>query len=145
MPVDVDEMRRQAVMELDTTEQEILETAARLEGLRARREGLRFTIEYTESIGAQPVAVPDASVRWSAVLPAPGTEVAQTDLCETTLGGFDTRQATTGEIRERLNAAGHPLDQEKVRSALAYLMRQKRVVKVSPGLWRLPDGTEGGA
>lgn len=130
-------MVRQAELELAVTDQEIREAEARTERLRERRAGLKFMIEYAREASVKSSRPTRVQIT-SAVIPSPGSELAQTDLCITALGTFDLRQASTTEVREKLNAAGHDLDQDKVRSALAYLLRQGRVERVRDGVWRLP-------
>jgi hypothetical protein len=173
--VDLEKMVAQATTDLEAAEAQLHAAQQRVEELRTIRDGLRLGMERygsaelgsadvhgtatygvtgassTVTAGSTRVTVTSARRRRPAKRrPAarrPNPEVSQTELCITALKDF-AKPASTTEIRERLNEGGHQYDAEQIRSALAYLLRRERVVRLGsgvPGVWTLPPAPNGSA
>ena len=142
MNIDMDEFASNAIAELEMTEAQLRDAEAAVVALRARRDGLRFTVKYAQDMhAAQGRSTLSPTGAKPSVPAVPGVEVSQTDRVLDAMTQIG-RAAMTTEIRDRVNAhtAGPKLDTAKVRSALGYLMRKRppRVERVRSGLWRLP-------
>ena len=133
-----------AAAELEMVEAQLRENDARGAALRARADGLRFIVQYGQEAHAAPL--PQSPVVAAALQAAAmtstasaGGDIAQTEVVKEALGRIG-RTAMTGEITDKVKAAGYDLSHEQVRSVLGYLMRKKppQVERVRPGVWRLP-------
>jgi hypothetical protein len=158
--VDFEEMFTRATAELDVAETKLQAAQQRVEELRTIRDGMRLAMErYGPAKPSppgqdEPEGTKGASTgtkvtagtkrrtvrRRQTGRPAP--EVSQTDLCIVTLTEFG-RPTSTTEIRDRLLENGHSYNPEQIRSALAYLLRQNRVERVTNGVWALPGAVTG--
>ena len=81
----------------------------------------------------------DDAVNVKRVTAGADSEVGQTDRVMEVLG--DGRSAHTKVVYDKVNATGPPLSYDQVRSTLGYLKRKKRILRVGPATWRLPQAS----
>jgi hypothetical protein len=147
MDVDLDEMLERASADLERAEsdfraaQERMAAAQRhMDELRAMRDGaLRLVERYGH---AAPIALAADSggavdvlsvKREQAAPPETTQEEPQTERVMELFREYGT-SLTTKKVGEKLP----DLSTDQVRSALGYLKRKKRLVRVGPATWRLP-------
>jgi hypothetical protein len=147
-PVDLDEMLKLASSDLERAEsdfraaQERVQAAQRhMDELRAMRDGaLRLVERYGQN--ASTIQITDIGAGYDTLTVKrdkadAGSEGMQTDRVMDVLG--DGRSAHTKVVYEKVNATGPPLSYDQVRSALGYLKRKKKILRVGPATWRLPQ------
>jgi hypothetical protein len=146
-PVDLDEMLKHASSDLERAEsdfraaQERMATAQRhMDELRAMRDGARMLVErYGHAVPAAPAADTGGAVdvpsvkRAGAAPPEVTQEVPQTERVMGLFREYGT-SLTTKQVGEKLP----DLTPDQARSALGYLKRKRRLVRVGPATWRLP-------
>jgi hypothetical protein len=143
-PVDLDEMLKHASSDLERAEsdfraaQERVVAAQRhMDELRAMRDGALMLVErYGQAHVADTGAgVDELSVkREEAALPEVTEEVPQTERVMGLFREYGT-SLTTKQVGEKLP----DLSPDQARSALGYLKRKGRIVRVGPATWRLPQ------
>lgn len=123
--------------DLEAAEAELRAAQGRVTELSAARAGLEFTMRrYGKApVGVRPTAATASPVNAGQPVTEPPS---QADLCMEALRDFG-RPASTQEIREKLDSAGHAYAYEQVRGALGYLhRRKKKIERVGSNLWKLP-------
>src|SRR5207253_635148 len=112
-----------------------------MDELRAMREGARMLIErYGQAAPVVQVADTGAAVdalstkRGEAASPEVTQEAPQTERVIDLFKEYRT-SLTTKQVGEKLP----DLSPDQVRSAVGYLKRKKRLVRVGPATWRLPQ------
>jgi hypothetical protein len=150
--MDIKAVLARAAAELEEAEVQAAAIQARVQDLRAMRDGLQLamdkydpadgSISATSQVGEIAVAGDgeDGGVQLPLGIPTPDSvagERSQSDLAMDVVSAL-ARPTETVEVRNLLKAAGWNYSQEQVRSALTYLLRTERIIRVAPGTWALP-------
>lgn len=159
--MDIRSTYARAVADLEKTEARLQEVQARVNELRAIRDGLKLALErYEKPLEDQGAAVEHLSVeraqadgtaprRSTSRTPAKrkrrakGKTVRQTDLALAALKELG-EPASTHAVLNSVNATGatgptgQPFTYDQIRGALTWLLRQDKVERPAPATWALP-------
>lgn len=155
--MDIKAALARAVAELEEAEAQAAAIQERVRELQAIRDGLQLAMDrYDPEVGDRTVSseidgtttASEAAAETRAPLPgipranSETGELSQSDLSFAVVTAVG-RPVETTEVRNLLNDAGWTFTQEQVRSALTYLFRSERIIRVAQGTWALPKPAAG--